>query len=130
MQGAVCMDVPSIDHRTVLKSPACHPNALSIPAFPHAAYGRAIHLGRHTMQTYLLALALLSLGTYLFCFSVVGFPTAVTKDFENSNYDVDDERVWRYVYLCVGVCAGDGWMAVGGEERCDGRVRVSTSSMN
>jgi hypothetical protein len=36
-----------------------------------------------------LALALLGLGTYLFSFSLVGFPAATVKDFENSTNYVD-----------------------------------------
>jgi len=35
-------------------------------------------------------MALLGVGTWLFSFSVVGFPSAVIKDFEASPYYFDD----------------------------------------
>jgi hypothetical protein len=48
-------------------------------------YGRAGRLGSHRAQARFLALALVGLGTYLFSFSLVGFPAAIVKDFDKAD---------------------------------------------
>lgn len=75
------------------------------PPQPHKppAYGRAVKLGRHATQARFLALALLGLGTWLFCFSLVGFPAAAVKDFQDSTDYVDKVRQWdRSIDLWMG----------------------------
>lgn len=57
-----------------------------------------------------LAYALVGLGSWLFCFSVVGFPVATARDYADSPVYIDDVRVLRGGGEGFGVgMIGDGW---------------------
>lgn len=99
MQVQGLIDGP-IDHPTPSIKPQepthTHPNTPN----PKPAYGQAGRLGQHRAQARFLALALVGLGSWLFCFSLVGFPAATVKDFAESTEYIDDVRTLGWVDYC------------------------------
>ena len=66
------------------------------PSHPQkTAYGQGGRLGAHRVLARFLAYALVGLGSWLFCFSVVGFPVATARDYAESPVYIDDVRALR-----------------------------------